>query len=185
MKIKKVFTLAILLGFFVACSNDKEKDQSDINASVQSSLSQSDDLKFNLNLIDGNSIFIKKDNENFNIADGDKATLFVFFTTWCSPCIAEIPHLNKLQEKYKDQFNIVGVLLEDKSDEELKAFAQKNQILYKIANGENNYLLAKILGGVNGIPTMFLYNKNSQLVNQYLGLIPEEMLEIDIQKAIL
>ncbi|ELZ6688702.1 TlpA family protein disulfide reductase, partial [Campylobacter coli] len=46
-------------------------------------------------------------------------------------------------------------------------------------------LLAKILGGVNGIPTMFLYDKNSQLINQYLGLIPEEMLEIDIQKAIL
>ncbi|HEF9750239.1 TPA: TlpA family protein disulfide reductase [Campylobacter coli] len=185
MKIKKVFTLAILLSFFVACSNDKEKDQSDMNASVQSSLSQSENLRFNLNLIDGNSIFIKKDNENLNFADGDKATLFVFFTTWCSPCIAEIPHLNKLQEKYEEQFNIVGVLLEDKSDEELRAFAQKNQILYKIANGENNYLLAKILGGVNGIPTMFLYDKNSQLINQYLGLIPEEMLEIDIQKAVL
>ncbi|EOH0086120.1 TlpA family protein disulfide reductase, partial [Campylobacter coli] len=28
-------------------------------------------------------------------------------------------------------------------------------------------------------------DKNSQLINQYLGLIPEEMLEIDIQKAIL
>ncbi|ENY8183269.1 TlpA family protein disulfide reductase, partial [Campylobacter coli] len=64
MKIKKVFTLAILLSFFVACSNDKEKDQSDMNASVQSSLSQSENLRFNLNLIDGNSIFIKKDNEN-------------------------------------------------------------------------------------------------------------------------
>ncbi|MCW1343924.1 TlpA family protein disulfide reductase, partial [Campylobacter jejuni] len=38
---------------------------------------------------------------------------------------------------------------------------------------------------VNGIPTMFLYNKHSKLINQYLGLIPEEMLEIDIQKAIL
>ncbi|EJI3896423.1 TlpA family protein disulfide reductase, partial [Campylobacter coli] len=50
MKIKKVFTLAILLSFFVACSNDKEKDQSDMNASVQSSLSQSENLRFNLNL---------------------------------------------------------------------------------------------------------------------------------------
>lgn len=131
MKIKKVFTLAILLSFFVACSNDKEKDQSDMNASVQSSLSQSENLRFNLNLIDGNSIFIKKDNENLNFADGDKATLFVFFTTWCSPCIAEIPHLNKLQEKYEEQFNIVGVLLEDKSDEELRAFAQKIRFYIK------------------------------------------------------
>lgn len=102
-----------------------------MNASVQSSLSQSENLRFNLNLIDGNSIFIKKDNENLNFADGDKATLFVFFTTWCSPCIAEIPHLNKLQEKYEEQFNIVGVLLEDKSDEELRAFAQKIRFYIK------------------------------------------------------
>ncbi len=101
MKIKKVFTLAILLSFFVACSNDKEKDQSDMNASVQSSLSQSENLRFNLNLIDGNSIFIKKDNENLNFADGDKATLFVFFTTWCSPCIAKFRILISFKKNMK------------------------------------------------------------------------------------
>ncbi|TKX31762.1 TlpA family protein disulfide reductase [Campylobacter estrildidarum] len=180
---KKIFLLSFIICFFIACSDNKQ--DSDDNASIdsQANLEQGDDVDFNIQLIDGNSIFVKKNDGKITF-DNDKATLFVFFTTWCTPCIAEIPHLNKLQEKYKDDFNIVGVLLEDKSDEEIKAFKEKNKIIYEIANGENNYLLAKILGGVDGIPTMFLYDKNSQLINEYLGLIPEEMLEIDIQKAI-
>ncbi|EFP6608387.1 TlpA family protein disulfide reductase [Campylobacter jejuni] len=170
---------------FVACSDDKEKQQNDVNLSTEASINQSDDMNFKLNLIDGGLISIKKENAVLNFNDEDKATLFVFFTTWCTPCIAEIPHLNKLQEKYNNDFNIVGVLLEDKSNDEIQKFIEQHKISYKVANGENNYLLAKALGGVNGIPTMFLYNKHSKLINQYLGLIPEEMLEIDIQKAIL
>lgn len=66
--------------------------------------------------------------------------MFVFFTTWCTPCIAEIPHLNKLQEKYNNDFNIVGVLLEDKSNDEIQKFIEQHKISYKVANGENNYL---------------------------------------------
>lgn len=185
MWIKKIFLLLVLSCLFLACSNEKEKQENDANLSTQASISQSDDVNFKLSLIDGGSFSVKKENSLMDFYDEDKATLFVFFTTWCAPCIAEIPHLNKLQEKYKNDFNIIGVLLEDKSKDELGKFIEKYKISYKLASGENNYLLAKALGGVNGIPTMFLYNKHSKLINQYLGLIPEEMLEIDIQKAIL
>lgn len=185
MKIKKILLLVAISCLFIACSNDKEKQQNDVNLSTEASINQSDDMNFKLNLIDGGSISVKKENTVLNFNDEDKATLFVFFTTWCTPCIAEIPHLNKLQEKYNNDFNIVGVLLEDKSNDEIQKFIEQHKISYKVANGENNYLLAKALGGVNGIPTMFLYNKHSKLINQYLGLIPEEMLEINIQKAIL
>ncbi|AXP08320.1 TlpA family protein disulfide reductase [Campylobacter hepaticus] len=184
MKIKKIFSLMLIIYLFVACGDDKKKQQKDTNISMEFTLSQSDDMKFNLSLIDGSSFLIKKEDQDINFIYKNKAILLVFFTTWCSPCIAEIPHLNKLQEKYKNDFDIIGVLLEDKTNDEIKNFINQHKIVYKIANGENNYLLVKALGKINGIPTMFLYNKDSQLINQYLGLIPEEMLEIDIQKAV-
>ncbi|MGH2326761.1 TlpA family protein disulfide reductase [Campylobacter taeniopygiae] len=181
---KKIFLLTLMICFFAACSNDKQKDKDEnASANIEANLEQGEDVNFDIHLIDGNSILVQKSNEKITF-DTDKATLFVFFTTWCTPCVAEIPYLNNLQNKYKDQINIVGVLLEDKSDEDIKAFKDENKIVYEIANGENNYLLAKSLGGVNGIPTMFLYDKYSKLINEYLGLIPQEMLEIDIQKAI-
>ncbi|MBZ7953371.1 MULTISPECIES: TlpA family protein disulfide reductase [Campylobacter] len=181
---KKIFLLTLMICFFAACSNDKQKDKDEnTSANIEANLEQGEDVNFDIHLIDGNSILVQKSNEKITF-DTDKAILFVFFTTWCTPCVAEIPYLNNLQNKYKDQINIVGVLLEDKSDEDIKAFKDENKIVYEIANGENNYLLAKSLGGVNGIPTMFLYDKYSKLINEYLGLIPQEMLEIDIQKAI-
>ncbi|MBZ7967128.1 TlpA family protein disulfide reductase [Campylobacter sp. RM9756] len=181
---KKIFLLTLIICFFIACSNDKQENKDENTSSnIEASLEQGEDLNFDIHLINGNSILVEKNNKKITF-DTDKATLFVFFTTWCTPCLAEIPSLNNLQNKYKDEVNIIGVLLEDKGDEDIKAFKDKHKIIYEIANGENNYLLAKSLGGVNGIPTMFLYDKYSKLVNEYLGLIPQEMLEIDIQKAI-
>ena len=183
---KKIF-FALILCFFISCS--KEDKTNDENLSLEStqnaSLSQSDEVNFKLDLVDGGFVFVKKEDSNLLLDNNDKAILFVFFTTWCVPCVAEIPHLNKLQEKYIDELSVISVLLEDKTKEEIALFVKDNKINYKIANGEKNYLLARILGGVNGIPTMFLYSKSSKLINQYLGVIPEEMLEIDIQKAIL
>ena len=96
-----------------------------------------------------------------------------------------IPHLNKLQEKYKDNFVIIGVLLEEKTPSELAGFLNSAQIAYPIAQGEGNYLLAKSIGGVNALPVMILYSSDGRQVNHYLGIIPQEMLDIDIQKAIM
>lgn len=187
MKFKKLLISTIILGIFTACSSQKEdeKEISDNNVSPQASLSQGQSMSFDLNFLEGESLHVKSDSGKINFDNEDKATLFVFFTTWCAPCIAEIPHLNKLQEKYKDSFNVIGILLEDKNEEEINLFKENNKIAYKIANGENNYLFARAMGGINGIPSMFLYAKNGDFVNQYLGIIPGEMLEIEILKATL
>lgn len=183
---KNLFFILMILAFFTACSDEQEKkdESANVQTDTTASFSQGDKLDFALEMLDGESLVIKADDAKIHFNTQNKATLFVFFTTWCAPCITEIPYLNKLEEKYKDEFNIVGVLLEDKNAEEIKNFVEKNKIIYKIANGENNYLLAKALGGINGIPTMFLYAKNGSFINQYLGVIPSEMLELEIQKAL-
>ncbi|PCM55946.1 thioredoxin, partial [Campylobacter sp. BCW_8712] len=80
MKIKKILLLVVISCLFVACSNDKEKQQNDVNLSTEASINQSDDMNFKLNLIDGGSISVKKENAVLNFNDEDKATLFVFFT---------------------------------------------------------------------------------------------------------
>lgn len=182
---KRLLFIWVILVFFTACTSEQQKKDENLSTQANASFSQNEKVDFTLEMLNGGSLLIKANEGKINFNTQNKATLFVFFTTWCTPCIAEIPHLNKLQEKYKENFNIVGILLEDKNKEEITNFIQKNKITYEIANGENNYLFARVLGGIDGIPTMFLYAKNGSFVDQYLGLIPSEMLEIEIQKALL
>jgi thiredoxin len=127
---------------------------------------------------------ITKRSNGFDVKDGKKATLYVFFATWCPPCKAEIPSLNNLSEKFKNELNIVAVLLEDKSEDEVKEFAQKYKIKYDIAVGEGNFLFEKAMGGIKGLPASALFKANGDYAQGYIGLVPEEMLETDINRAI-
>lgn len=176
------FFLLFLLCFFVACESKKDED---LNTTRHSSLSQGEKLNFSLIFDNGTEFFIKADQQKLEFDGGQKAVMFVFFTTWCNPCNALIPHLNNLQEKYKDHFTIIGILLEEKDKAEFERFKQIYKINYPIALGEGNYLLAKSIGGVNALPVMLLYSSDGKLINHYLGIIPQEMLDIDIQKAMM
>jgi thiol-disulfide isomerase/thioredoxin len=121
---------------------------------------------------------IEFDNKN------NKVILLNFFATWCPPCKAEIPHLNALVKKYPNEFEVIAVLLEkNKTNEELMAFIEEFNINYTITNSSNNYLLEQAVGGVKSIPTMYLLNKQGEIKQKYIGIVLEEMLEIDIQKA--
>ena len=95
------------------------------------------------------------------------------------------PKTKWLQEKYKDNFVIISVLLEEnKSNEEINSFVKYNNINYIITNGIDNFKLAQSAGGVKNIPLMFLYDKNGKYSTHYVGAIPEEMIDADIKKVL-
>ncbi len=187
-KALKLFLMMFFVIFFISCSNDESGEKTSLQPSStpssEPSLSASALKNVNLKIKDNEDLFITINNAKFEFDNEQKATLFVFFTTWCVPCNALVPHLNNLQNKYKDSFKVIGVLLEKKDEATLNEFINKYKINYDLAIGESNFDLATALGGVNALPTMLLYGSNGAFINQYLGLIPEEMLDIDIQKAI-
>jgi cytochrome c biogenesis protein CcmG, thiol:disulfide interchange protein DsbE len=47
-----------------------------------------------------------------------KPTMINFWFTKCAPCIDEMPILNKIKEKYKDDFNFIAITYEKKEDVE-------------------------------------------------------------------
>ena len=64
------------------------------------------------------------------------------------------------------------------------AFMNEFNIQYPTTNGVSNELLAQHLGGIKTIPTMYLLKKDGSIMEKYKGMVPEEMLESDIQRAI-
>ena len=47
----------------------------------------------------------------------------------------------------------------------------------------SNFLFEKAMGGIKGLPASALFKANGDYVQGYIGLVPEEMLENDINRA--
>ncbi len=115
----------------------------------------------------------------------EKVVLLVFFATWCPPCIDEIPHLNAVQNAYKSQVQIIGILLEEnKTNSQIGSFIQTHDIIYPVTNSRQNYILAEALGGIRSLPTTVMYDKKGDYHTHFVGKVPQEMIETEIKKAL-
>jgi cytochrome c biogenesis protein CcmG/thiol:disulfide interchange protein DsbE len=109
-----------------------------------------------------------------------KVVILDFWATWCGPCRQEVPHFAALQSKYRDQgLEIVGLSLDAGGAKDVKPFAEEHGINYTmlIANNET----AAQYGGITGIPTTFVIDKNGKIVKRFLGYTDPEVFEETIR----
>lgn len=187
---KILFTSILCLLIFSGCSSSTENKnkKQDEKTIVKHEKIEEKIIKKDIILTDtqGQDIKVKKVENGF-IFEGyeNKIVLLNFFATWCPPCKAEIPELNTLQKKYKDDLKIISVLLEpNKSNEEVISFINDFNIKFTITNSPDNFRLADEVGGVESIPFMLIYDRNGTYSQHYTGAIPQEMIEIDIVKVL-
>jgi thiol-disulfide isomerase/thioredoxin len=119
-------------------------------------------------------------------ADGfmydDKSLLLVFFTTSCTPCNAQIPHLNNLQSRYQNDLNIISAVLDNSSLENVQDFISQKGVNFIVTFDKNNFRLSTTLGNITSVPYMVIYDKNGAYVTDYTGAVPEEMIEADLKR---
>lgn len=87
-----------------------------------------------------------------------------FWATWCPPCLKEIPHFIKLQEKYGHQgLQFVGISME--AADEANGFADLLGINYPLLVGEQEVIkLAGKLGNqVGGLPYTVILDRNGHI----------------------
>jgi thiol-disulfide isomerase/thioredoxin len=115
-------------------------------------------------------------------ADYDGKTLLItFFATWCPPCIQEIPTLMKLQQQFSnDVFSVVGLSVDEGGADVVAKLVKKRSINYPVLMADD--VTARNFGGVVGIPTTFLINKEGNVVKKYPGYVPHSILERDIKQ---
>ncbi len=190
MQFKKIVFFIISITILFTGCGEKE----DNKVEIKKETIKKENIKKNIiyTLIDENSKQIdieqKEDKLIFKQLKG-KAVLINFWATWCPPCKAEIPHLVTLKDKYKEIFEIIAVNMGERtgnflSNEKMKKFMNDYKINYRVTSSTANYDLADGLGGVRAIPTMFLFDKEGKLVQKYTGIVPKEMIETDIKKAL-
>lgn len=65
-----------------------------------------------------------------------KVVLIDFWATWCSPCVAAMPHLQDLQKEFKDQLQIITVSDETVKRVNLFLKVRPSNLWFAINNGE-------------------------------------------------
>ncbi|MDO8947164.1 MAG: TlpA disulfide reductase family protein [Desulfocapsaceae bacterium] len=109
-----------------------------------------------------------------------KTLLVTFFATWCPPCMQEVPTLMELHQEFsKADFSVVGLSVDQGGPDVVAKLVEMRSINYPVLMADET--TARNFGGVAGIPTSFLVNKEGNVVKKYPGYVPHAILEKDIK----
>ena len=184
LKKSLLLTVTLVLLILQGCSSENSQEAAELNSMVSSN-------KYTLRDLKGRDYTVVKEGEEFILeAHKEKVVIYDIFATWCPPCRAEAPHLASLQKKYGDELLILGMTIEeDMTDERLLEYRSEYGADYTLTHGHDNIKLSRIIasaihvGQQFPIPLMVMY-KDGRYVTHYVGAIPEEMIESDIQQAL-
>ena len=110
-----------------------------------------------------------------------KVIFLEFFGHKCPPCLASIPHLINLQNKYKENLAIISIEVQGFSQEEVKAFAEEKGMNYIVVSEEKapelvNYIQQRAQWR-GGIPFLVAMDTKGDVQFVQAGMLPEESLE--------
>jgi cytochrome c biogenesis protein CcmG/thiol:disulfide interchange protein DsbE len=118
------------------------------------------------------------DGRQISTSDWRGKVVFVnFWATWCLPCRAEIPDLVALQEKYREQLQIIGVSEDEGSPEAVRRFASEHKVNYPIVMFTPE--LKRYFTNVYALPTTFVIDRETRIVQKHLGMLTPTITEME------
>lgn len=113
-----------------------------------------------------------------------RVVLLDFWATWCGPCKAAMPSIQKLHEKFADKaVTVIGMNCWEQKDEAAVKYMEKQKYTYTLLLKADD--LAKEYG-ISGIPTLILIGKDGNVLHTGVGFGDgeEEHLAEMIQKEL-
>ncbi len=104
------------------------------------------------------------DNKTVDLQQEKGKVVFVnFWATWCPPCLAELPSINQLYEKVKDNPNIVFVTVDvDNNLSKSTQFIKDKGYDLPVYGGDPAHVPNSLFE--NGIPTTLVIDKKGNVV---------------------
>lgn len=121
-----------------------------------------------------------KDGTHYTLSGlSGKWVLVNFWAPWCPNCIQEIPEFNTLQQQRND-LQIIGVAVMYESRKEVLDKIARYSIAFPTVFGNED--IAGDFGGLDGVPTTFLYSPSGQLVGHHQGPLTQNEIERVIEQ---
>jgi len=106
---------------------------------------------------------------NTSLADyKGKVVLLNFWATWCMPCRAEMPGMETIWQKYKEQgLVIAAVSVDEGSRGRIKTFSRLLDLSFPILLDPESEV--SDLYEVSNMPTSFLIDRNGKVISRIVG----------------
>lgn len=101
-----------------------------------------------------------------------------FWATWCPPCKAEMPHIQKFYEEHKDKGVVVlsvNLTHIDKDMGTVRRFVENNGLTFPVVYDEMGKVDA--VYKADTIPTSYVVDKEGIIRHRIVGPVSEERLE--------
>jgi thiol-disulfide isomerase/thioredoxin len=109
-----------------------------------------------------------------------RVVLIDIWATWCGPCVAAMPHLEQMHQKFSgDQFELLSINVEPSKVEQVIHFKQENDLSFPVFfdRGEARRRLM-----VSLYPTLILVDKHGKIYSIYNGTLGLGGLETEIKE---
>ena len=112
-----------------------------------------------------------------------KVVIVDFWGTWCPPCRAELPSFIRLQEKYADQLQMVGLNYNETGGAEgVRAFIAEQKVNYPCAMGDEATM--EQVPELEGFPTTLFIDRTGKVRLKVTGLHSFEFLEAVVKRLV-
>lgn len=185
-----ILMLAMLLLFVIsACGNSDVYDSSNSTPNSSSNKVEDDSVwafKIDTITLGGDAVT----DEDFY---DNKLTVLNIWATWCPPCVGELPHLQEVNEKFKDKgVEIVGVLQDgvDKKMKPNKSTIKKGIKLLNDSGAKYKVILPdesltnEFISEMQYFPTTFFINSAGEVVKVAVGAKDAEGWEDTINQVL-
>lgn len=118
-------------------------------------------------------------------------TIFLnFWATWCPPCKAEMPDIQKLYEKSstegEDAVIVLGVAApnmgQEGSEEEIAAFMEEKGYTYPVLMDTEGELFASY--GIMSFPTTFMTDRDGNVFGYVSGMLSADMMDSIVRQTL-
>lgn len=122
-----------------------------------------------------------------------KPTLIAFWASWCAPCVAEAPYLNRIRRDLGSNVNFLYVNRRDGDPDRDQPQVAVTRFLARSGMADVDYLVAgvpayrQIVGadlksipeGLVGIPRVYLFDREGRQIYTSMGFRPSDSAEIE------
>ncbi|MGD9151749.1 MAG: TlpA disulfide reductase family protein [Desulfobacterales bacterium] len=96
-----------------------------------------------------------------------KIVFLNFWATWCPTCVVEMPSMEKLHRRFKNQdFVMIAVNMQE-SETQVKSFFEKLQLSFTALLDSSGEVAAGL--AVNALPTTYFLDKEGRIIGVALG----------------